>query len=196
MVGNLGSRSDDSPLPALPVSGVGGMLPGVPAPAGAVGVADVAGAAPPGVVASRLGSVVVPGAAGSVFCGVSVVPGTACGAGRAVPGGAVGSCVDGRACSGVGCRCSVPGGRVASRCGDVVVVAPPAGRGADVCGDGEAPRVAPVDAPPDVEPGADVCADMCPKATAYAVITHIIVRNKDCTKEIAATLESSTNLRS
>src|SRR3954469_8730232 len=54
--------------------------------------------------------------AGVPDCGVTLVPGGACGAGRSEPGGAVGFCVVGLACSGTGWLRSCPGGRVASCC--------------------------------------------------------------------------------
>src|SRR5689334_16342471 len=55
-------------------------------------------------------------------CGSVLTPGGACGAGRPVPGVAVGSVGKGRACGGTDCRCSVPGGRVASCCAGLGVV--------------------------------------------------------------------------
>ncbi|MCA1622020.1 MAG: hypothetical protein LC795_22645 [Acidobacteria bacterium] len=61
---------------------------------------------------------------GAVAAGGCVVegvwtPGGVCGAGRCVPGGVRGSCGFGRAPGGTLCCCSVPGGRVASRCAGV-----------------------------------------------------------------------------
>ncbi len=55
-------------------------------------------------------------------CGETFVPGGACGEDRCVPGGAVGSCVIGRACSGTGWRSCVMGGRVASLCAGLLGV--------------------------------------------------------------------------
>jgi len=48
--------------------------------------------------------------------GVASLPGGVCGDGRCVPGGAFVSVVTGRVGRAGGWRCSVPGGRVASRC--------------------------------------------------------------------------------
>src|SRR5215213_880507 len=97
--GKTGSRGSS---PRSTVDGVG------------VGAGVVAsGVAVSGVVTSGVGpsgegseSVVGMGLAAGVWgvpvAGVLLVPGGACGAGRCEPGGAVGSCVTGRACSGTG----------------------------------------------------------------------------------------------
>src|SRR5215207_2859340 len=55
----------------------------------------------------------------SCVCSGAVVPGVVRGDWRSVPGGAVGSEGRGREPGGTGCCCSVPGGRVASRCAGV-----------------------------------------------------------------------------
>jgi len=93
---------------------VAGVAPDPEAP-GAVVVVVVPGAVvagTPGDVDDG-GGIVVEG--GTPVRGVMTVPGGACGDGRSVPGGAVGSEGTGRPCGGTGWRCSVPGGRVASR---------------------------------------------------------------------------------
>ncbi len=69
-----------------------------------------------GKASEGVGMGVALGAWGVPVCGETLVPGGACGAGRCEPGGAVGSGVTGRTCSGIGWLRSVPGGRVASCC--------------------------------------------------------------------------------
>src|SRR5687767_12823806 len=69
-----------------------------------------------GVTSDGVGVGVALGVWGVSDCGETLVPGGASGAGRCEPGGAVGSGVTGRTCSGIGWLRSVPGGRVASCC--------------------------------------------------------------------------------
>src|SRR2546421_11229744 len=65
---------------------------------------------------------VVAAGATDCICGSVFTLGGDCGAGRSVPGVAVGLDEFGRACSGTDCRRSVPGGRVASCCAGLGVV--------------------------------------------------------------------------
>ena len=74
------------------------------------GVGDAVGS--PGGVGDATGTPVVGVAGCERIGGTVVVPGGVCGAGRCVPGAAVG--LVGRVCSGWPWPC--PGGRVASRC--------------------------------------------------------------------------------